>query len=174
MGGMGFSVPSKTVIVTNSHPPVDTGCSSLMARRRTTADRRRVCRILYHDALGGNFSEEAGTGMTGDLLGAYDSTDTTWQAGIIGTWSGIPTDFGGYWHDSRSYNNAAYLDWATVNDCRQGNEGVFGLLETADGHYDFFAMGRYYEPALRQKRLLDLSCGAVHCPMMIDSRILAV
>lgn len=95
----------------------------------------------------GIFSEEAGTGMTGDLLGAYDSTDTTWQAGILGTWSGIPTDFGGYWHDSRSYNNADYLDWATVNNCRQGNEGVFGLLETADGHYDFFAMGRYYEPA---------------------------
>ena len=81
--------------------------------------------------------------VTGDLLGAYNTTDNTWQAVSLGTWEGTPTDFGGEWYHSTLYNYFGFLEVNSYGD--SGNEGAFGFQKRPDGNYDFLAIGQYYD-----------------------------
>jgi len=56
-------------------------------------------------------------GISGDLFGSYSTTDYTWQAAGVGTWSGgalshvstIDTGFGMFYHKGTSYQNDGSL-----------------------------------------------------------------
>ncbi len=67
-------------------------------------------------------------------------TPGTWQAAGVGTYEGVPTDFGGYWNHSTLYNDFGYPGW---NSSEEG--GVFGFQERPEGKYYFLAIGEYYD-----------------------------
>lgn len=92
-------------------------------------------------ALDGRFVTYTKSGFVeGDLLGAYNDEASTWEAVSLGTWSGTPSDFGGYWSHSLLYDNAGQLEWSC------GNEGAFAFIQRTDGNYNFIAVGEYDDP----------------------------
>ncbi|MHB8829484.1 MAG: hypothetical protein ACYC6Q_08170, partial [Syntrophales bacterium] len=97
----------------------------------------------------------SGTGIAGDLLGTYNTADSTWQAFSLGSWSGMPLAFGG----ENDYNNSfwEYQYSGTASDSRtpagslvnqQGLlQGLIGGTETLFGTFDG-SLGNYPAVAL--------------------------
>jgi hypothetical protein len=83
--------------------------------------------------------------IEGDLLGTYND-DNTWQAVSLGTWSGEPLTFSGYWdYDTLYYNNEGNVEFGGYDT------GLIGSITSSwTGPADFLVMGEYYhygEPA---------------------------
>ncbi|MBW6484649.1 MAG: FecR domain-containing protein [Syntrophobacterales bacterium] len=95
-----------------------------------------------------------GTGITGDLLGTYNTADDTWQAVSLGSWSGTPLAFGGE-EDSWSsafwqYRYPGYPEDPPLDSLTYGGQlmsqgflqGLIGGTDTLFGSFDA-ALGNY-------------------------------
>jgi hypothetical protein len=96
--------------------------------------------------VGGRFLTYTKLGtIEGDLLGTYND-DNTWQAVSLGTWSGEPLTFSGYWdYDTLYYNNEGKIEFGGYETGLIG-----GITSPWTGSADFLSMGEYYhygEPA---------------------------
>jgi len=67
--------------------------------------------------------------ISGGILGSYNADTGNWEAVNIGTWGGVPLDFGG--------------DIYGGYDMDRSDMGLFGLVDN-DSTYDFLSIGQYY------------------------------
>ncbi|MCK9364131.1 MAG: Ig-like domain-containing protein [Syntrophales bacterium] len=96
----------------------------------------------------------SGTGITGDLLGTYNTADDTWQAVSLGNWSGTPLAFGGEGDNYSSafwqYRYPGYPADPPLDSLTYGGQlmsqgflqGLIGGTETLFGSFDA-ALGNY-------------------------------